>query len=286
MTVWKLLFAAVVTVAGIGLAVSKHSGAPPGAGPVKADGLLPGYLRSSSLPDGVAMLQGPPSTGSVDMKRDEDARAAALKLRGTPRYALAAADAVRVQKDTAEAFQCAFGSVISAERTPTLYKLLFRVRFDVRAASYPAKRHFERARPFAAHKARSCYPPDEKMFREDGSYPSARGAVGWAYAAVLAQLRPERARQIMERGAEFGRSRVVCDLEWLSDVEAGRTIATVTLARLRADPAFNADMALARKETRNVSPPVDGTARCARERAEVASGEPAHSPVPMTKSSQ
>ncbi len=271
MTIWKLLSAAVVIVAGIGVAVGNRSGIPSVGEARKADKGRPGYLDPSSLPDSGRLLKAPPSIGSVEMERDDDARAAALQLRKSPRYDLAAADAVRDQKETARSFQCAFGTAISAERTPALYKLLFRVRFDVRAASYPAKGHFKRFRPFAAHGARSCYPPDEQMFRDDGSYPSARAAVGWAYAEVLAQLRPERAQAILERGAEFGRSRIVCDLEWLSDVEAGRTIAMATLQRLKANAAFNADMATARKEARNVSFPVDGTPQCARERAALAS---------------
>lgn len=40
----------------------------------------------------------------------------------------------------------------------------------------------------------------------------------------LAELRPDRADTILKRGRDFGESRVICDQEWQSDIEAGRTV--------------------------------------------------------------
>lgn len=208
-----------------------------------------GYLTTQELPDSVGLLPPPPKPGSAAMKRDEDARTAALRLHGTARYRLAAADANRDQAATAAGFQCAFGTEVSAARMPTLYKLLSRVRLDVRAASYVAKLHFLRPRPFAVHNAHTCYPPDEQNVRNDGSYPSARGAVGWAYAVILADLNPNRAGQIIARGHDFLQSRLVCDEEWQSDVDAGQTIGEATLKQIYQKPDFRADLSAARKES-------------------------------------
>jgi acid phosphatase (class A) len=72
--------------------------------------------------------------------------------------------------------------------------------------------------------------------------------VGWAYALVLADLNPARADVILQRGRDFGQSRVVCDQEWQSDIDADRTLATETVARLRATEAFRADLEKARRE--------------------------------------
>jgi acid phosphatase (class A) len=207
-----------------------------------------GYLTPQELPDGVALLPPPPQAGSAAMLGDEEARAAALPLKGTARYALAAADADRQQASTATAFQCAFGAEISAERTPALFELLAKVRLDVRAASYPAKSHFKRPRPFAVYNTHTCYPADESNVRDDGSYPSARGAVGWAYAEVLKELNPARAAEIWQRAIEFGHSRVVCDEEWLSDVEASRILGVATLKHIEDKPAFRSDFNAARRE--------------------------------------
>jgi len=207
-----------------------------------------GYLSPRELPNAIALLPPPPAPGSAAMERDEQARAAALPVKGSPRYQLAAVDAVRTQQNTVDAFQCAFGTAITTKATPKLIELLSRVRLDVRAASYPAKAHFRRQRPFVANHVHSCYRDDEAMVQEDGSYPSARGAVGWAYALVLAELNPKRSGEILQRGREFGQSRVVCDQEWQSDIDAGRTIATVTVSRLKANAAFRSDLASARNE--------------------------------------
>ena len=120
---------------------------------------------------------------------------------------------------------------------------------DVRAASYPAKSHFKRPRPFVVHgAAHTCYRDDEAMERTDWSYPSARGAVGWTYALVLADLRPNRADVILKRGRDFGESRVICDQEWQSDIEAGRTVAAAVVGKLEAIDPFKADFAAAQKE--------------------------------------
>ena len=207
-----------------------------------------GYLAVQEMPDGVALLPAPPEPGSAAMQRDEQERDSALRLTGSARYALASADANRQQANTMAAFQCAFGTEISEARTPALYRLLGKVRLDVRAASYPAKSHFNRTRPFVMHDTRTCYPADEQNVRNDGSYPSARGAVGFALAQVLAELNPARAREIMQRADEFGRSRILCDEEWLSDVDAGRLVAAATLRRIEQKREYRADLDLAREE--------------------------------------
>lgn len=65
---------------------------------------------------------------------------------------------------------------------------------------------------------------------------------------ILSELVPDRTDAILARGRDFGQSRVVCDVHWQSDVEAGRVIAAGTVARLHAEAAFVADMAAARSE--------------------------------------
>jgi acid phosphatase (class A) len=207
-----------------------------------------GYLSPAELPNMIALLPPPPAPGSETMKADEIARTAAIARKGTPRYALAVAHANREHGNTVNAFQCAFGAGISAERTPRLYRLLARLRLDVRAASYPAKMHFKRPRPFTVHRTRTCYADDEAMASGDWSYPSARGAVGWAYALVLADLRPNRADTILKRARDFGESRVICDQEWASDIEGGRTVAAAMVEKLKTDQAFKVDFAAARDE--------------------------------------
>ena len=247
----KLIIAGAIALAGVGVAlveaVDFHWRSAP-APARQSFGAKLGYLSPSELPNLIALLPPPPAAGSPEMAQDDAARTDALRLAGTARYALAAADAVRDHPSTVKDFECAFGTAITASRTPRLHELLSRVRLDVRAASYPAKNHFKRQRPFVVHNARTCYQDDENMARGDWSYPSARGAVGAAYALVLAKLRPDRAEAILKRGRDFGESRVICDQEWQSDVKAGQMVAAATLRRIEAVAAYQADLAAARQE--------------------------------------
>jgi acid phosphatase (class A) len=80
------------------------------------------------------------------------------------------------------------------------------------------------------------------------SYPSGHASIGWAWALTLAQLDPERANAIFQRGLAFGQGRVVCGVHWKSDVDSGRIIGAATVARLQTDPVFLAQIEEARRE--------------------------------------
>lgn len=210
--------------------------------------LPPGYLPREALPDSLALLPPPPSAGSAAMQRDEEARAAAAALRGTRRYALAASDAVVGFPQIPDDFACAMGFSIKQDGTPKLYALMSKMMIDVGLSTYGAKNKYNRTRPFVVHDEATCYPKDEPLLRQDGSYPSGHSAIGWGTALVLAELNPDRADALLQRGRDFGQSRVVCDAHWQSDVDAGRVVAAATVARLHADPTFRADLEAARKE--------------------------------------
>jgi acid phosphatase (class A) len=207
-----------------------------------------GYLSLNRLPDSLALLPPPPAPGSARMRRDEEVRQLALPLRGSARYALASADAVVGFPQTPQSFSCALGIAIDKQRTPRLYQLLGNMLADVRMATYRAKIHYKRARPFVIHNTKTCHPQDEAQVRTDGSYPSGQAAVGSAYAVVLAKLNAANADVILERGREFGESRVVCDAQWQSDVDAGRVIGLATVRRMNDVKEFRDDLAAARAE--------------------------------------
>lgn len=182
------------------------------------------------------------------MKRDLQAREAALKLKDTPRYALANFDSKRDQPTTAQAFSCALGVDITQAATPALYKILGAMRVDVRASAYRAKGLYRRPRPYEVYHTRVCSPKDEQLGKDEGSYPSARAAVGWAYALVLAEMNPLRRDPILQRGREFGQSRMICDASWQSDIDAGRMLAEADVKLIRQSSAFQDDFARARAE--------------------------------------
>jgi len=246
---------ALATVSAVLAALAVAAWTQPGSaqqerpGPaISTSSLPPGYLPRESLPDSLALLPPPPAPGSAAFARDEEAHAAASSLRGSARWNLASADAVLNFQQLADTFSCAAGIEIGHESTPHLNRLLGKMLIDVALSTFAAKDHYKRTRPFVEHGEATCAPGDEAMLRTDGSYPSGHSAIGWSWALALAELDPEHDDAILQRGSEFGQSRLVCDAHWQSDIDQGRVIASATVARLHADAQFRADLEGARQE--------------------------------------
>ena len=213
-------------------------------------GLVEGYLPPSSLPNSLELLPAPPRSGSAAYALDVDTAEATFPLQGTPRWDLAARDADLHFPAAASIYSCALGVPISKEETPRLYTLLHRVLTDAGLATYQAKNHYQRARPFTVNNQPICTPEDEKGLRNDGSYPSGHTAAGWAWALVLSEVAPERRDQLLVRGIEYGKSRSICNVHWISDVQAGQTIGSAAVAQLHTDPVFRADLRAAALEVK------------------------------------
>lgn len=209
---------------------------------------IPAVLFRHHLPNSVAILPPPPTPDSVQQRADEAGWQSFLSLRGTPRYQLARADANLVALAPAQAFACALGLPISQAHTPHLAMLLRRTLTDAGLATYAAKYHYKRTRPFIGTGQPTCTPEEEGALARDGSYPSGHAAIGWALALVLAEVAPERAPELLARGWAFGHSRVVCGVHWLSDIAAGQAVAEATVAALRGNAHFLAQLNAAKAE--------------------------------------
>lgn len=222
---------------------------PPSPAPVPElrPGVPAGYL-GRALPDSLALLPPPPAKGSPGFARDQAVSRASQKLRNTPRYALASRDADLRFPQVASTFSCALGVPISQQDTPRLYLLLQRSLVDAGLATYAAKDHYKRTRPFVFYKEATCLPADEAALRTDGSYPSGHTAISWAWALLLTELSPAQADALLARGRAFGENRLICNAHWQSDVLQGRAVAAGAVATLHANADFTADMAAARAE--------------------------------------
>jgi acid phosphatase (class A) len=210
--------------------------------------LAPGYLDPAGLPVRLALLGAPPKADSAALARDEEARRAALALRGTTREKLAATDAELSFPGPANTFACAMGTPISEKTTPHLYTLMQRTLTDAGGSTYAGKNAYNRTRPFVTHNEGTCRKDMEPILRTDGSWPSGHSAAGWAWGLILAEINPARATELMTRGLSYGQSRVICNAHWQSDVDAGRIMGAATVASLHGNPAFLADLAAAKDE--------------------------------------
>jgi len=228
-----------------------------------------GFLEADERPDSLAIVPPPPREGTAAHGADVETHRAMRSLRDTPRWRLAIADADVKFPRAASTFACALGMAISEADTPHLYRLLQRSLIDAGQSTLRAKDAYARARPFTVFDEAPCVPGDVAALRKSGSYPSGHAAAGWAWALILAELVPERSGPILRRGYEFGLSRVVCGVHWLSDIDTGRTVGAAAVARLHAEAEFRAKLELARAEIERVRarPPVKPGVSCEAESA-------------------
>ncbi|WP_453977756.1 acid phosphatase [Brevundimonas sp. Marseille-Q4549] len=206
-----------------------------------------GYLTADNAPNAANFLPPPPADGSPREQADIVAYRALRSLEGGERWAIARADNEIETPGAPRAFDCALGFKFEPEKTPTLTMLLGRMLGDLETIQTPAKRGWFRKRPFVVEPLPTCIAP-ETWLAASGSYPSGHSALGWAWALVLAEMAPDRADPILRRGLAYGESRAVCGVHYVSDVEAGRIVGAAMVARLKADPGFQADFARAKEE--------------------------------------
>ena len=208
---------------------------------------LSGYLGPQGLPDAVAVLPPAPTPESQAQALDRAVFLQTRALQGSPRWALAAQDAVETPQAFEADLSCAVGVRLDAASTPALIRLVGRIGSDAGALVNRVKDVYRRPRPFVADAAPICVARTDAL-AASYSYPSGHSTYGWAAGLVLAEIEPDRATQILARARAFGESRVVCGVHYVSDVEAGRTNGAALVAALHAKLEFRADLDAARRE--------------------------------------
>lgn len=220
--------------------VAPHAHAGP-ASPERA-----GYFASNPL-DGKAILGPPPAPDSPHGLADRAMYEATRSLEGSARWRTAIQDNDLWGGGALKRFACAAGVDINPQQTPATLRMLHRIELDVRTVGTPAKDAYGRVRPAIGNDRPICVPREDWM-KTNASYPSGHAMTAWSWGLILAELVPSKADAILLVGRESGESRAVCGVHYISDVEAGRTLGAAMVARLHADPAFQADLAAAKRE--------------------------------------
>lgn len=193
------------------------------------------------LIDGPALAGPPPAEGSP--------RAAADRLSMRPpvseeRLAQARTD---LAFDAFAIFRPVLGEGFTRERFPRTADVLTAAVRGVNPAIGATKSAYARTRPYVEDRSLlRCDDPANPS--TDDSYPTGHGAGGWGLALVLAELIPSRADALLQRGRDFGDSRVICGYHYPSDVDSSRLIAAAGIARLHADADFRRALDQARRE--------------------------------------
>jgi acid phosphatase (class A) len=213
---------------------------------------LKGYLPADAL-DGKAIVIGPPAVGSPSGKADQATYEETRALAGSARWAAAQLDNDLWSGGAQKRFSCALGREISEAATPRTQEMLHRVELDARSVGAPAKRAYSRVRPPVGDSRPICV-PREDWLKTNPSYPSGHSLTGWAWGLILAEAVPAKASAMVVAGREIGQSRVICGVHFASDVEAGRDLGAAMVARLHADPLFQADLKAAKAELAKAPP--------------------------------
>jgi acid phosphatase (class A) len=130
--------------------------------------------------------------------------------------------------------------------------LIRRSATEAGLSTYAAKKHYQIDRPFMINNFPTCVPTKETHLLTSGSYPSGHAAIGWLWGQIFSEISPEHSNKALVRGWEMGESRLVCNVHWQSDVNAGRTMGAATFARLHANSEFTIAMTAAKFEIATV----------------------------------
>jgi len=168
-------------------------------------------------------------------------------LKGTPRWDMAVNDVASDTPSMMRDFACAADVALTPANAPKTAALLERVSRDSAAETNELKRYYKRKRPFLSERGEICVAADDQL-AASYDYPSGHATRGWTWALVLAELADQRAAPILARGRAFGESRVVCGVHTMSAVEAGRLVASSTIAVVRTEPAYQDAVVAARRE--------------------------------------
>jgi len=205
----------------------------------------PAYLPGDTA-EFVGLFAPPPAADSPQTRRELDELLEIQRLRTAEQSAAARDDS---STDVAR-FTGALGLKPGTDvQLPALRRFTQRVEDSIRPYVRDAKRHFDRARPYAIEpRIQPCLANTPR----DASYPSGHATYAFVMASVLADVAPTRRTQLIARGEEFAHQRMVCGVHFASDIEAGRVGARWLLSQLRASPQYRADVVAATTELREV----------------------------------
>ena len=207
----------------------------PAARPLFADTpyLVPGH------PDGIALLAPPPAPGSAEEAADLAAARAAFQTR-TP------AEKARAMKDSTLSFSlfaAVIGPVFQPDKLPKTEALLQQVKSEIGNVIDIPKEHWKRPRPYQMDETLSLGKPEPSF-----GYPSGHSTRGTVYAALVAELFPEKKEAILLIGRDIGWDRVLIGKHFPTDIYAGRVLGKAIVRELMSSPAFQHDLAEAKAE--------------------------------------
>ena len=229
------------------------------------------YVRPTQV-DMTDLLAPPPAEGSEAAQRD---LSAVLEAQRIARAQHLREHAIADATTSCGRFEDALGGELTRSGTSPVLTFLNRAAQEGAAMTGAPKRYWHRKRPYAvdprverladvapdaplATTVRSaCGPNAQLPSRElaaralaQVSYPSGHATFGTVCAILLAEMVPEKRRELFARRQDYGHSRLVVGAHFPSDIEAGRIVGTVAVALMQDNAQFQHDFAEARAQLR------------------------------------
>jgi len=208
--------------------------------------------QTEGFPDGTKVFDGPVTEDSHRFYGDVIKYFEAQAERETERGEQAKIDADNSTEAILKNFSAPAARELSAKATPAIAALVAYTRDNlVKTAGELGSSTF-RERPYVKinpRRNKTLISDDEEAKKETTSYPSTSSEIGWGVALLLVEIMPrETANDILNRGFEYGRSRVIAGYNYPSDVQTGRLWASATLAHLHTMPEFQKLLKAAKDE--------------------------------------
>ena len=132
-------------------------------------------------------------------------------------------------------------------KLPKTKSLFDKVKYNAGYEARSFKNYFKTKRPYQVDTdIQACVAP--KPSNLDRSYPSGHTTMGYAMGVVLANLVPEKAKEIMERSRLYGENRINCGAHFPSDVSGGQVLGTLVAKELLKNNEFQLLMRASKEE--------------------------------------
>ena len=200
------------------------------------------YMRPGQ-PNGVELLPPPPSPGSAEEAADLATVRAVFRAR-------TAAEKTRAMTDSSLSFSLfapAIGPEFDLVKLPKTKAMLEKMKADIQEAIDLPKNYYKRKRPYQLDEELDLGKPEPSF-----GYPSGHSIRGTVYAALLADLFPEKNEAILRIGRDIGWDRVLIGKHFPTDIYAGRVVGLAIVKELKANPAFQRDFSAAKEEIANL----------------------------------
>jgi acid phosphatase (class A) len=190
------------------------------------------------------LLSPPPANGSAQMQA-ELGELLTIQVTRTPEQgARAIADA---EEDVWRFSDVIDSPKFTKENLPKFAAFFDRIVETEGAVVDPAKKVWNRPRPQMYSDLVKPIVPLSKS----GSYPSGHTTLGTLMGIVLSNMLPEKKQALMTRAWEYGHNRVVGEIHYPTDIEAGRIAGTVIAETIMTHDDYKKEFEAAKAELRS-----------------------------------